>query len=552
MSVFKLQEVKKIKDILDNYDLTKVDTYCFFDVFKNPISSVHNLCNFLHEHEYKSSNIKYNYEDIILELIDLTECISVKCILYEKLHNIDSYLESYIRLIPASIRELLVSIKETSDYRPVNRIVYLFKQYIKYVYVKKIKLLKKSVIDQLKKLNDNSNRYYARVLIEVITLSQNMKITSSTDFQYCDSLLDQVKNVKAKDMFEFNEYEKLFEFMISSNKPKKKYCLDLAKYIYNNLEIMHDMQKQDKLYKACDYAEKFSDDEELKNMYKLEYSRISKKVLDSMEMRRIPLGLEEEELMQQEQEKRDMYFEKLSNLQQLLEVFFNITIISEKDLDKQADIMSNESFIFDFIPTSPIDPKTGMLVKSDDSKKLVLRNTAFNIHLQIAVFPIFISFVRKFSVDDEVESFIGAMLRDNMICRPTKIISVKTSIIGILKKDYSIHLRNLVADFEDGLKYFFENNNLSTIQYERGHQSRIDMNDIFRVDEKNIFRNKLLEYMNDDMVFILMYLGVSSTGYNLRNKLMHGEIDDEEYSTGSVLYFSFLIIQTYFGFYCNR
>jgi hypothetical protein len=552
ISIQEIRNSNEIKENLDNYDLTKIDSYFLFKDLKDQSEMMGEIYDFFYSVDYRPSSKSKDLDLLITELINKTDTISVKCLLYEKMDDKNTYFQEYLDLIPSSINELLDCIENAKDFRPVNRIAVLLEVLIDNIKLIDFNSVKNSIMSKIKDLNSDSNKYYSSVLIKVMNEAQKLDKTSKKDFQYCESLLDKIKNKKPTDIYEFEVYEKLFDFMYKNYKPKKNFALLLSEYIYGNLSLMNDFQKQEKLAKACKYVDNLSNDKELINKYKLEYRNVSKDVLNSMNFHQIRMGKEQEKLILEEQNKLNLFFESKTSLEGLFSIFLDIKIISSKEIDVQVKNFKKHSFTFNLIPTFPIDPKTGMVIKSDDPTKLVLENMSFNLLLQFSVLPLLLSFIEKFSADKDVEQFVMEMLKDNPICRPTKLNTVRNSIIGFLSRDFAIHLNNLVAGFEDGLKYFFEMNDISTIKYDRGYESKIDMNDIFRVEDCNMYKNKLSEFMTEDFIFLLNYLGVNSSGYNIRNKLMHGEFDDNDYSTGSAIYFAFLIIQSYFGFYCNK
>jgi len=121
---------------------------------------------------------------------------------------------------------------------------------------------------------------------------------------------------------------------------------------------------------------------------------------------------------------------------------------------------------------------------------------------------------------------------------------------SILKKEIDTNLRNLISELEDGLRFFFLNHHLSTTEIKGSKVINVDLNTIFNDVTNNKYRMLLLEYIDDDFVFLLEYLMILSPGGNIRNDVMHGIMPPEEMNSYKCWYAALLIIKLYIGFHC--
>jgi len=512
---------------------------------------IHEIFDFVDKYNYIEKQRTDENEAIMLELINQSNNTSIKCLLIEKLLYKESHHSNYIDLAKKSINELIQFLPKADTYAPSNRIEYLVNKLKTYLSPEDTKILLNEIFANIKDMQNLMNKYLARVFYKILTVLQDMNITSKAHFEFTKDLTTFALSSKPKDIHEFEIYDKIFDYAKTYTKPKKDVALQHANYIFSNLDLMHYTIRQSNLEKAVMYVSEFSDDQALINQYKIELDKANNEVLNSIQSHNVPLGKDLTDALIKHDEMIRTTFESMSSFKLFSTLIMSLKIITVEEIKEQSIGLRKSSFTFDFIPIVLVDPKSGKTIKTNDSSELAASNIAFNIIIQTAVAPVMVGFLNSFKMDQEVESFIEQLLINNPICRPTKKQTVKNAIIGVLNKNFNVHLNNLISTFEDGLRYFFENSGISTTEFVRGHQSKIDMNDIFRDDSSNIYKNKLLEFMTDDMFSLMQLLSVGANGYNIRNKVMHGEFEDNDYLSLSAIYFAHLIILCYFGFYCN-
>jgi len=551
LTIEKLMNCSEYKSIVSNYDLNHLDNTMFLYELSKSFPCIHEIFDFVDKYNYIEKQRTDENEAIMLELINQSNNTSIKCLLIEKLLYKESHISNYVDLAKKSINELIQFLPKADTYAPSNRIEYLLNKLKTYLSPEDTKILLNEIFASLNNMQNLMNKYLARVFYKILTVLQDMNITSKAHFEFTKDLTTFALSSKPKDIHEFEIYDKIFDYAKTYTKPKKDVALQHANYIFSNLDLMHYTIRQSNLEKAVMYVSEFSDDQTLINQYKIELDKANNEVLNSIQSHNVPLGKDLTNALIKHDEMIRTTFESMSSFKLFSTLILSLKIITVEEIKEQSTGLRKSSFTFDFIPIVLVDPKSGKTIKTNDSSELAASNIAFNIIIQTAVAPVMVCFLNSFKMDQEVESFIEQLLINNPICRPTKKQTVKNAIIGILNKNFNVHLNNLISTFEDGLRYFFENSGISTTEFVRGHQSKIDMNDIFRDDSSNIFKNKLLEFMTDDMFSLIQLLSVGANGYNIRNKVMHGDFEDNDYLSLSAIYFAYLIILCYFGFYCN-
>lgn len=539
------------KSIVSNYDFNHLDNSMFLYEHSKSSPCIREIYDFVDKYNYIEKQRTDENEVIMLELINQTNNTSIKCLLLEKLLYKEKHLTHFIDLSKKSINELLQFLPKADTFAPSNRIEYLVNKLKNYLNPEDTKILLNEIFASIKDKQKLMNKYLARVFYKILTVLQEMNITSKAHLDFTQDLTVFALSTKPKDIHEFEIYDKIFDYAKTYTRPKKEVALQHANYIFSNLDLMHYTIRQSTLEKAVMYVSDFSDDQALINMYKIELDKANNEVLSSIQSHNVPLDKDLTNALIKHDEMIRTTFESMSSFKLFTTLIMSLKIISADEIKDQSTKLRKSSFTFDFIPIVLVDPKSGKTIKTNDSSELAASNIAFNIIIQTAVAPVMVGFLNTFKMDQEVESFIEQLLINNPICRPTKKQTVKNAIIGILNKDFNVHLNNLISTFEDGLRYLFENSGISTTEFVRGHQSKVDMNDIFRDDSSNIYKKKLLEFLTDDMFKLIQLLSVGTNGYNIRNKVMHGDFEDKDYLSFTAIYFAYLIILCYFGFYCN-
>lgn len=551
LTIENLKNCIEYKTIVNNFDFNHFDKSLFLYEYIKTSPCIYDIYDFVFKYSYLEEQKTDENETIMLELINQSNNISIKCFLMEKLLYKETHLSNYIDLAKKSINELLHFLPKADTYAPSNRIDYLVNKLKTYLTPEETKILLNEMFVNVKGMQKSMNKYLALVFYKILTELQNRNITSKEHLNFTKDLITIFLSKKPEDIHEFEIYDKIFDYARTYTKPKKEVALQHASYIFSNLDLMHYIIRQSNLEKAVRYVSEFSDDQTLINQYKIELDKANSEVLGSIQTHIVPLDKDLTAALNKHDEKIRASFESMSSFKLFATLIMSLKIITVEEIQEQSTNLRKDPFTLDFIPIVLVDPKSGKTIKTDDSTELAASNIAFTIIFKTTVVPVMRGFLNIFKIDQEVENFIEQLFSNNPICRPTKKQTVKNAIIGILNQNFNVHLSNLISSFEDGLRYLFENSGISTTKFVRGHQSRIDMNDIFRDDSSNIYKIKLLEYLTDDMFSLIQFLSVGSNGYNIRNKVMHGEFEDNDYLSFTSIYLAYLIILCYFGFYCN-
>lgn len=76
----------------------------------------------------------------------------------------------------------------------------------------------------------------------------------------------------------------------------------------------------------------------------------------------------------------------------------------------------------------------------------------------------------------------------------------------------------------------------------------IGLSSILNDNDKNLFRDKLLETIDEDYYFTLKWFLVDNYGYGLRHKISHRYNSNTAYKNGYSIYITLMILKLYWGF----
>lgn len=555
-----LQNNEKYKDLLSQItiDDCTIDNIINYEYYNYPETI--DICNFISKFNRHLFNDKIpivNDADIP-QLIALYECSNN--------HLFNAYLISLLWLNPKSraninlesemfdICSFIIQYYQTaSGYLPFHFFTYFYNYFISNSFNKQRKKFFFYIYNELIKLN-NVNAYAIASYKEMIDSAILYNFISADDFEQTSWFyLKDLEDLIFKDITVIEEIEGIVDLVISKYKDKKSLKLNLAHFLFNNINIFSFTLKQEKLVKAVKILEEIGDPNSEVNRYKLILEEINKDILSKIEPKYMPFpkGITDKII-----EERRKFFDinkSISNLHRFLLITMDLEIITQSDLKSQIDIFDKNSVFLSFVKTQYLD-RDGYIITNDhlpEEKRNFIFKAGQHIDLILETYykNKIDSFFYYFKYDEDIDLFLDDILSKSLISDPNRQDYLKKIIKEILNNNIDTNLRNLISELENGMRYFFNSNGISTREYKAGKLVNVDFNGMLKDVPNNQFRNLLLEYLDDDFVFILEYLMILSPGGNIRNDVMHGNMDPEEMKSYKCYYLFFLILKLYIGFH---
>jgi len=144
----------------------------------------------------------------------------------------------------------------------------------------------------------------------------------------------------------------------------------------------------------------------------------------------------------------------------------------------------------------------------------------------------------QFNLEHRIcEDDLNFIVKNNpFIPEDRKNLYIKGLLAGF-KSDFIVATHILGMQIENSIRYVLNNEGVNTTSLSsEGIQEEIDINRLFDFPE-------LVPIFGEDLIFDLKGLLISRFGDNLRNKLAHGLLSSNEFSSSAMIYFWWLILQ---------
>lgn len=187
--------------------------------------------------------------------------------------------------------------------------------------------------------------------------------------------------------------------------------------------------------------------------------------------------------------------------------------------------------------------KQSIISSSPEENKTVFNKEVFQIHIvKSAIYrqqtygSIIVDYARyQISLEHNVSiKDFDFIVKNNPFIRPGREKIYARGLLEGLKGDFLISTHLLTPQIEDSIRYLMEQRGyIASKLNDQGIQSEHNINSLIREKE-----TELIEILGEDIVFDLKVLLVHIDGFgtNLRNRMAHGFIGDNEFCSGENVY----------------
>ncbi|PKL01245.1 MAG: hypothetical protein CVV56_01210 [Tenericutes bacterium HGW-Tenericutes-1] len=524
------------------------------------------LCGSAEVYDYISKFNKYNYDNqkIFVSDEDVRFLVSLKN--YSNNHLLNSYLCTLISLndneknkfifydeISSICLEIIDSYTISKNFNSYN----FFKHFVRsslYMFHKgQVKLLYNTILAKLSVLSIYNIYYVSSINFMLKIASENTVISTNKLLEYSSIYISKINEITYDNQHFMEKIIYIVEFHISNNQNtlKKELKLKLAHFIFNNISLYSFTEKQLILKKCIELLSEVDDPNNEINKYHVELQKANEESLKNLEKIQTPYSKKLTDVLNKQRIDIFASFEKKNNVRRLLVLAVDDDLIKRDDLYNLSDTFGKE-LVFN-CGKKYILNRDGSIINNylnSEKKNEFYFNLSylFNNILDLEFRNLLDAFLFYFSYDESIDVFINDILMNNPICEKERISYLNKYIKGILNRDIDNNIRSLISELENGLKYFFKNQNLPITNLKNRNIYSINLNNILKDDEKNVWRKCLSEFIDGDYLFLLEYLLVSPGGGNIRNDVMHGNVPPDEMNSYMYWYLFFLIIRLYIGF----
>lgn len=345
-------------------------------------------------------------------------------------------------------------------------------------------------------------------------------------------------------IFTNEQYYEIFQkyYVSSSNREKTRLYNEFLKFFKkNNKEIHKKILKQycdfvincidcfdnhsslsifSEVRRYMDEVKGYSDSDYIKVDNRIETA--GKEVLKEMQSITIELPKEKEEQLKEEIQKQIESFSALSNEAKIEKLLFESNPISLNNLKEYNEKCKNR-FSTMFFNESVIDEEGKPIFYSDlspeDSFSLRAKKM-IEIYVRLICDLLISPFFNSFILDENAIAHIKKILSNSKLISPDKVDTMTEIISAFFEQDFRYSVYNLCEEFEDCLRFYFKTEKMNVYKRD-GSGDVIGLNNIFNNFDKNSFRDKLLETIDEDYYFTLKWFLTDDYGFGLRNKIAH-------------------------------
>ena len=336
---------------------------------------------------------------------------------------------------------------------------------------------------------------------------------------------------------------------ISKKQFMKKYC----DFVINNINLIPNRTKQVLLQKTRDYMD------ELKEEYSDEnYSLIdehleiaNKEALQSLHSFTVELPKEKVELINKKIIEQRKNFKQLSNAKKidyLLNFVYPLNVLNIKKALKKTS-----SSLAEAIHQTYLDSEGNVInYKKLTEQEMFSIKATQSIGIQIGLFFDFYvnPFFLTFELDEEASKNIKNIFENNRLVEGNRIEELQNLFLEFFKQNFKYSIYSIVEELEESLRFYFKNEKMN-IYKRNGKRDLIGLSNIFNDKEKNSYRDKLSEIIDEDFYFTLKWLLVDSYGFGLRHKIAHRIDSQNLYKFQYSVYAVIQILRLYWGFQKN-
>ncbi len=349
--------------------------------------------------------------------------------------------------------------------------------------------------------------------------------------------------------FYLGVYERYYKYICEHNKKiKKLFASKYYNFVLINIDLIDAYTKQLVLQNIRDIMDETGtfDDEEY-NIIDSNLEEANRIVKATLSSHTIPISEEESSKLIEYTSIQEEIYSKISNNEKLIKLMLDLSPIDKEETNKYIE-ESNEDF--SFVQESFLDDEGRVINYKELSTTEIfsLKACAYiKIMINIELYTTINPFYKYFILDNNVIIELKNIFGNNELIEKDRVETVLESFMGLLQQDYKNSVYNIVEELEESLRYFFKNQKMN-IYKRNGKRDFIGLGNIFNDNEKNPYKEKLLETIDDNFYFTLKWFLVDNYGYGLRHKIAHRYNSKNLYKNLYSIYIALQILKLYMGF----
>jgi hypothetical protein len=376
-----------------------------------------------------------------------------------------------------------------------------------------------------------------------INIFSESQIKSVYDKYFVNVGIELQKNFNFYAQSYFDFIKKLFQNKDNIRLAKKEFC-DFA---LRHIKVIDYLWGQKNLPIIRDYMDELNYSDECYEIIDEKIDSCGKEAISHLEEIELKMPDEQNKKISENiKNNTDILLQK-TNPEKIVILLLNLPLISKSNISN--DII--EKNIFSSLCQYRIMDEDGKIInykELNDDEKFSLYSTKYfeinvNLFFDLLINPFFSSFV----FDSETSKFLDKILTNNKIVPVDRFEGLKSKISLFLNKDFASSVFPIIGCLEPLLRYYFKNERMNTKKRNQSGDS-IGLSDIFSYKKANLYREKLLETIDEDFYFSLEWLLVDKYGYGLRHKIAHGLIKEDKFLSYLSIYAVLLIIKLIIGF----
>lgn len=390
--------------------------------------------------------------------------------------------------------------------------------------------------------------------IDYFLRNENLRnIFSAEDYEkiYDYYFLEKTDEVHILSYLDF--YEEYLAFLCENNKGKKKVFLKrFCDFVITNIVLIPNHIKQVLLQKVRDYMDELNVYDDDKYFIIDEHLKIAnEEALSSLKTISVVIPKEHQNQIENKIKSQKEQFERLSDIQKIDKLLIEIVPISLNDLKEK--LKKTKSSLAAAISMRYLDEDGRVINYSDLNESEVFSLKSYKlIKMRISLlFDLVINpFFKTFDFNDEASQYLKEILENNKLVSANRVDYLHSLFSDFFKQDFKNSVYNIVQELEESLRFYFENEKMN-IYKKNGKRDLIGLKNIFNDYEKNTYRDKICEIIDEDFYFTLKWLLVDDYGFGLRNKIAHRYNSKDLYKLTFSIYAAIQIFRLYWGFQKN-
>lgn len=170
-----------------------------------------------------------------------------------------------------------------------------------------------------------------------------------------------------------------------------------------------------------------------------------------------------------------------------------------------------------------------------------------NIIVEIYMDLVYSPFYNHFKIDEESKKYIYDIMANNRLISTDRVDYMSKLFVDFFSGNYRNSIYDIISEFEESLRYYFKCNKMNVIKRD-GTNDLIGLSNVFNDNQKNSFRDKLYEIIDEDYYFTLKWFLVDDYGFGIRNKIAHRYKSKDLFKNIYSIYIVVQIFRFYWGF----